>query len=342
MIQTKKSTSKKSAASSKKSAASSKKSPSESKSIDVVLKLINERYKSNKDEPIDAKLKEEVKKIIKKHKFLTYLDSNEIIHTDKFIEIICILLPKPMNGGDNTLTKYEKESYFSYHKKYLIYDIVAFASLIYAFILIYIAYQHFYNFYSDTDKIFDYNKILEGKHEDLQIDNSSVSAFFKYTYHLIQNSLCSSKENIFKYIQHEIINLKDTTIKDVNADCFINHENSYFDFILKGIQLWTSPTRVNTCVTETAYYNLQQEINKKIHHLKLSNISINDIYTYSFEGLKYGGFAILYLKARLGIAYCYAPRISKTNTKKTLLLENNSKGGTRKRKNKNTRRNYVM
>ena len=248
-----------------------------------------------------------------------------------------------MNGGDDeTLTKYEKASYFSYHKKYLIMDISAFAALIYSFILIYIAYQHFYNFYSDTDKILDYNKILEGKHEDLQIDNSSVSAFFKYTYHLIQNSLCSSKENIFKYIQQEIINLKDTTIKDVNVNCFVNHDNSYYNFVLKGIQLLTSPTSINACTMETASYNLQLEINKKIHHLKLSNISVNDIYTYTYSAIQYGTFAVVYFKARLGILYCYAPRISKTNTKKTLLLENNSKGGTRKRKTKNTRRNYVM
>ena len=323
--------------------ASSKKRPNQiATSTKIVLDLINERYESNKDEPIDDKLKEEVKKTIKKIEFVTYLESENIIHIDKFIELICILLPKPMNGGDDdTLKKYEKASYFTFNKTYLIMDISAFAALIYSLILIYVAYCHFYKFYSDTDRIFDYNKILEADYKDLQIDNSSVTAFLKYACNLIQNRFCSAGENIFKFIEDQILNLKDTTIKDVNVNCFVNHDNSYYNFVLKGIQLLTSPTSINACTMETASYNLQLEINKKIHHLKLSNISVNDIYTYTYSAVQYGTFAVVYFKARLGILYCYAPQINKSNPKETLLLEN-SKGGTRKRKTKNTRRNRSM
>jgi len=326
-----------------KKSASFKKSPKETAtSTKIILDLINERYESNKDEPIDNQLKEEVKKTIKKFEFVNYLESENIIHTDKFIELICILLPKPMNGGDDdTLTKYEKARYFTFNKKYLVMDISAFAALIYAFILIYVAYCHFHNFYSDTDRVFDYNKILEADYKDLQIDKSSITAFLRYACRLIQNRFCSAGENIFKYIEDQILNLKDTTIKDVNINCFVNHDNSYYNFVLKGIQLLTSPTSINACTMETASYNLQLEINKKIHHLKLSNISVNDIYTYTYSAIQYGTFAIVYFKARLGILYCYAPQINKSNAKETLLLENskNSKGGTRKRKTKNTRRN---
>jgi hypothetical protein len=137
----KKSASKKNA--SKKNA--SKKSSNEIEtSTKIILDLINERYESNKDEPIDDKLKEEVKKTISNIEFIKDLKKIKIIHTDKFIELICILLPKPMNGGDDdTLKKYEKASYFTFNKKYFIMDISAFAALIYSLILIKIEIERF-------------------------------------------------------------------------------------------------------------------------------------------------------------------------------------------------------
>jgi hypothetical protein len=341
MSKNKNSTTSKKIASSK---SASKKSPMDTKSIKIIIDVINDRYESNKEEEINEDLKKKVRETISDIKFINDLKKTEIIHIDKFIHLICILLPKSMNGGDDeTLTKYEKAKYFTYDKKFLIFDIMAFASLIYSFILIYIAYRNFQEFYSNTDVILVYNQILGENFKKLRIDESSLTAFFKYTCSLIENVICSSGENIFKYIGEQIVNLNHTIIKDVSVSCFVNHENSYYDFILKGIQLWTNPTNINACSMEVASFNLKMDIEKKIHQLKLSTHNVNNIYIYTFDALRYAGSSIAYFKIRLGIVYCNAPRINKhSNKNNTLLIKNNSKGGTRKRKTKNTRRNYVM
>lgn len=283
------------------------------KNIEIVIDLLNEKYETYSKQAIDANLKKEVEKVLNENKLfksnsLSLLnifstskkdEISELINKDKFVELICILLPKQEQIGGDEVTTYEKPKYFSYDKRYFMYDVLAIGAFIISLLLIYISYAHFSNFVGDVGKVVDYNSLVTNK--NLQIDTSSASSFFKYTYHLIENTLCSTKDNIFTYIKNEIISLEFKTLQEVDAKCYINVENTYVNTILKGIQMFYNPTSSQNCALEIINHNLLMEMHMKIHNLKLTQIQVNDIFIYSYRAIQLGFPAISYLSVRMGI-----------------------------------------
>jgi len=285
------------------------------KSIEIVIDLLNEKYETYSKQAIDSNLKKEVEKVLNENKLfksnnfsLLNLFSNskkeetemsEFINKDKFVELICILLPKQEQIGGDEVTTYEKPKYFSYDKRYFKYDVFAIGALIISLLLLYISYAQFSKFVGDVGKVVDYNSLVTNK--NLQIDSSSASSFFKYAYELIKNTLCSTKDNIFTYIKNEIISLEFKTLQEVDTKCYINVENTYVNTILKGIQMFYNPTGSQNCALEIINHNLLMEMHNKIHNLKLTQIQVNDIFIYSYRAIQLGFPAVSYLSVRMGI-----------------------------------------
>ena len=273
--------------------------------IKVVFHTLNQKYKSKT--PIQEEVKREVKNVLEQNASIRLffdLEISKVIKKDKFIDLVCMLLPrqKTIQGGDDNdeqLTKYKKAKYFSYDRNYFMFDVLAISAFLISLILLYISYIHFMKMIGDVDIVIDYNKIIPKK--ELQFDSTSMTAFLKYAYHLIQSTLCSTGENIFTYIKNEIINLEMKTLQDIDTKCYINTDNSYYNFILKGIQTFYNPTGSQNCALEVLNHNLFIELHTKIHNLKLSQIQINDIFIYSYRAIQIGIPAISYLSVRLGL-----------------------------------------
>jgi len=285
------------------------------KSIEIVINLLNEKYETYSKQAIDANLKKEVEKLLNENKLFKSsnfsllnlfssskkedMEMSELINKDKFVELICILLPKQEQTGGDEVSTYEKPKYFSYDKRYFKYDVFAIGALIISLLLLYISYAQFSKFVGDVGKVVDYNSLVTNK--NLQIDTSSASSFFKYAYELVKNTLCSTKDNIFTYIKNEIISLEFKTLQEVDAKCYINAENTYVNTILKGIQMFYNPTSSQNCALEIINHNLLMEMHNKIHNLKLTQIQVNDIFIYSYRAIQLGFPAISYLSVRMGI-----------------------------------------
>lgn len=272
--------------------------------IKAIFHTLNQKYKSKS--PIQEEVKREVKNVLEQNASIrTFFDLeiSKVIKKDKFIDLVCMLLPrqKTIQGGDDDkkLTKYKKAKYFSYDRKYFTFDVLAISAFIISLILLYISYIHFMKMIGDVNIVINYNEIIPKK--ELQIDSTSMTAFFKYAYHLIQSTLCSTGENIFTYIKNEIINLEMKTLKDINTKCYINTDNSYYNFILNGIKTFYNPTGSQNCALEVLNHNLFIELHTKIHNLKLSQIQINDIFIYSYRAVQIGVPAVSYLSVRLGL-----------------------------------------
>jgi hypothetical protein len=318
--------------------------------IKVIFHTLNQKYKSKS--PVQEEVKREVKKVLEQNASIRLffdLEISKIIKKDKFIDLVCMLLPrqKILRGGDDDkqLTKYKKAKYFSYDRKYFMFDVLAISAFLISLILLYISYIHFMKMIGDVDIVIDYNKIVPKK--ELQIDSTSLSAFFKYAYHLIQSTLCSTGENIFTYIKNEIINLEMKTLEDINTKCYINTDNSYYNFILNGIKTFYNPTGSQNCALEVLNHNLFIELHNKIHNLKLSQIQINDIFIYSYRAVQLGVPAVSYLSVRLGLRALPQKEVKPASPKsqhsydtrssrKQKMIENTG-GKTRRRRNTKNR-----
>ena len=273
--------------------------------IKVIFHTLNQKYKSKS--PVQEEVKREVKKVLERNASLQIffdLEISKIIKKDKFIDLVCMLLPrqkKNLQGGDDEtqVIKYKKAKYFSYDQKYFTFDVLAISAFLISLILLYISYVNFMKMIGDVDIVIDYNKIIPKK--ELQFDTSSMTAFLKYAYHLIQSTLCSTGENIFTYIKNEIIHLEMKTLQDIDTKCYINTNNSYYNFILKGIQTFYNPTGSQNCALEVLNHNLFVELHTKIHNLKLTQLHLNDIFIYSYRAMQIGIPAISYLTFRLGL-----------------------------------------
>ena len=272
--------------------------------IKVIFHTLNQKYKSQS--PIQEEVKREVKKVLEQNASIRLffdLEISKMIKKDKFIDLVCMLLPrqKTLRGGDDDaqVIKYKKAKYFSYDRNYFTFDVLAISAFLISLILLYISYVHFMKMIGDVDIVIDYNKIIPKK--ELQFDSTSMVAFLKYAYHLIQSTLCSTGENIFTYIKNEIIHLEMKTLQDIDTKCYINTDNSYYNFILKGIQTFYNPTGSQNCALEVLNHNLFVELHTKIHNLKLTQIHLNDIFIYSYRAIQIGIPAISYLSVRLGL-----------------------------------------
>jgi hypothetical protein len=274
------------------------------KTIKVVFNLLNEKFEMRDKYNNHANLKEEVKKVFNESNLInSFLKSDKFINKEKFIDLVCILLPenKEITGGaDEEVVKFENPRYFNYDKKWFKYDVLAIGSFIITLILIYISYVHFSELVGDAKVLVNYNKIITEK--KLQIDGASMLAFFRYAYHLIHNTLCSTGENIFTYIKNEIISLEMKTLQDINTKCYVNVDNSYYlNSIFKSIQMFYNPTGSQTCAMEVLNHNLLMEIHTKIHELTLTKIRVNDVFIYSYRAIQLGVPAVSYLTVRLGL-----------------------------------------
>ena len=310
--------------------------------IKVVFNLLNEKFEMRDKYNNHAKLKEDVKKVFNESNLInSFLNSEKFINKEKFIDLVCILLPeKETTGGADEVVKFENPRYFNYDKKWFKYDVLAIGSFIISLILIYISYIHFSELVGDAKVLVSYNKLITDK--KLQIDGVSVLTFFKYTYHLIHDTLCSTGENIFMYIKNEIISLEMKTLQDINTKCYVNVDNSYyFNSIFKSIQLFYNPTGSQNCAMEVLNHNLLMEIHTKIHELTLTKIRVNDVFIYSYRAVQLGVPAVSYLTVRLGLRALPRKEVEPVNpqtqhsydtraSRKQKMIKNTTMGGRRK------------
>lgn len=315
--------------------------------IKVVFNLLNEKFEMRDKYNNHAKLKEEVKKVFNESNLInSFLKSDKFINKEKFIDLVCILLPEKdttTGGADEEVVKFENPTYFNYDKKWFKYDVLAIGSFILSLILIYISYVHFSELVGDAKVLVNYNKLITDK--KLQIDGASLLAFFKYTYHLIHDTLCSTGENIFTYIKNEIISLEMKTLQDINTKCYVNVDNSYYlNSILNSIQMFYNPTGVQNCAMEVLNHNLLMEIHTRIHELTLTKIRVDDVFIYSYRAIQLGVPAISYLTVRLGLRALprkeVKPPESSTSgpshshdtraSRKQKMIQNTTMGGSRK------------